>query len=366
MLPMFWEQFGNASSATHPYGWFAGEKVEIAREQVADLIGARPQEIIFTSGATESNNLVFGGVAQWARTKQRSESGEPAHFISIVSEHRAILDPLRELEHEGFTCTFVPIMPDGFVDRDAFRAAIRPSTVLVSIMLGNNEIGTLEDIAWFSQGLREQQILLHCDATQAVGKVPIDVKALGVDFLSLSAHKFYGPKGVGGLFIRSGLATKLRPRQFGGGQELGLRSGTLNTPGIVGLGRACEVAKQEMEFESLRIQSLSSKLLTGLQQVGDVLLNGSALSRLPGSLNVRICGVDHVRLISDMQQDLAFSIGSACMSQKQTSSHVLEALGLSPEAQRESIRLGIGRFTTVEEISIAVDIFGNAIRTIRG
>ncbi len=343
MLPYFTRHFGNPSSATHAYGWAAKEAVEKARAQVAALIGATPPEIIFTSGATEANNLALKGVAAFHR--QRGN-----HLISCVTEHKAVLDCCRRLENEGFGASYLPVDRWGRVDLEQLEAAISGQTILLSVMAANKEIGTIQPLAEIGALARSRGVLWHCDAAQAAGKIPLDVETLGVDLLAISGHKMYGPKGVGALYVRRRPRVRLLPLVDGGGQERGLRAGTLDVPGIVGLGMACELAGRELEAEAGFIQLLRQALWQGVSgSLGGVDLNGHPTSRLPGNLHLSFAGVDGAELLLALP-DLALSSGSACTSGSAEPSHVLKAIGQQAPA---SLRFGLGRFNTREQIDIA-------------
>jgi cysteine desulfurase len=346
MLPFFTEKFGNASSRQHRFGWDANNAVERARKQVAQLIGAGTKEIVFTSGATEANNLAIKGAA-------RQATGDRDHLVTVVTEHQAVLDPIARLEAEGWHVTVMPVKRDGLVDVDAVADAITPRTLLVSVMAANNEIGVLQPIAQIAAAARAKGALMHTDAVQAAGKVPFDVEALDVDFASLSAHKFYGPKGVGALYVRRrpGGRALLAAQIDGGAQERGMRSGTLNVPGIVGFGMAAEIARHEMPGEAKRTEALRNRLLEHLQSTTDgMTMNGAMEARLPGNLNVSFDGVDGEALLVSLD-DIAVSSGAACTQAEP--SHVLMALGHSKERALASLRFGIGRQTTTAEIDYA-------------
>jgi len=347
MLPFFSEKFGNASSRHHAFGWEAEHAVETARKQVAELIGASPQEIVFTSGATESNNLALKGAA----ARFASQGG---HIVTAATEHKAVLDACHWLEQAGFEVTYLPVNRDGRIDLDRLRRSIRPDTILVSIMHANNEIGVLQPLAEIGRIARERGVLFHTDAAQSAGKVPIHVEQAHVDLLSLSAHKMYGPKGIGALYVRrKNPRVEIAPQIHGGGHERGLRSGTLNVPGIVGLGKACEICRLEMPQEAERVGRLRDRLKQLLEDgLDDLHINGSMESRLPNNLNVSFAHVLADSLLMALR-DVAVSSGSACSSATQAPSHVLQALGLEPDLARSSIRFGLGRFTTEEEIEFA-------------
>ena len=368
MLPFFTQQYGNASSTSHSFGSQSQQAVEEARQTVAETIHAHPREIIFTSGATESNNLAIRGVAD----KQR-RSGR--HIVSLQTEHKAVLDPLARLARQGYEVTLLPVAPQsqeqaGRVVPERVAEAIRDDTLLVTIMLANNEIGVLQPLAEIGAECRRRGVLLHTDATQAVGKIPVDVQQLQVDLLSLSAHKLYGPKGVGALYVRSaGGRIRLASQIVGGGQERGLRSGTLNVPGIVGLAAALRLCRQEMASEAARTATLRNRLFAGLcQQIGHVELNGPALTlphlRLPGNLNCSFTIADGEAIMM-RARDVAVSSGSACTSATPDPSHVLLALGLDGDRVRSSLRFGIGRFNTPAEIEYAIATLAEAVHSLR-
>jgi cysteine desulfurase len=367
MLPYFNAQYGNAASVNHTFGWAAKDAVEAAREQIAKALGARSKEIIFTSGATESNNLAIWGAAERLRRKG-------THIVSVATEHPSVLDPLERLTRHGFEVTLLPVLPGseraGLISMDELSAAIRDDTIFVSVMLANNEIGAIQPLAEISRICREREVLLHCDATQAVGKLPVDVEPLGVDLLSFSGHKIYGPKGVGCLYVRRRApAVKLEPLLFGGGHEGGLRSGTLNVPGIVGLAKALELCLDEMASEQERLRQLRDRLYEGLiQRLEGVRLNGPALVpelRLGGNLNVSFEGVDGEALLMSMPQ-LAVSSGAACSSTKPEPSHVLRALGIGDDLTRGSLRFGLGRFNTGDEVERVIALVIEAVTRLRG
>jgi len=350
MLPYLREKFGNAASRNHPFGWAAEEAVDRGREQIAKLIGAKSKEILFTSGATESDNLAIKGVVEFYRD-------QGSHVITGVTEHKAVLDTCKALERAGKAqVTYLPVDRYGRVDPDDVRHAISDKTILISLMYANNEIGTLHPIREIGKIAKEKGILFHCDATQGVGKVPVDVEHDGIDLLSLSGHKIYGPKGCGALYVRSkGPRVRLTPQMDGGGHERGMRSGTLNVPGIVGLGQACELCGQEMEGEAARLIALRTRLYAGLSsRLEEVYLNGHPTQRLPGNLNLSFSYVEGESFLMGLNQDIALSSGSACTSATLEPSYVLKALGVGEELAHTSIRFGLGRFNTEEEVDYVI------------
>ncbi|MBY0525313.1 MAG: IscS subfamily cysteine desulfurase [Gemmataceae bacterium] len=359
MLPYFGEHYGNAASRTHSFGWAAEEAVDRAREQVAHLIGAGKKEIIFTSGATESNNLAIKGVAGMYGKKGR-------HIVTCAIEHKAVLDPCKRLEREGFQVTYLPVDHDGRVAAQQVAQAITDQTILVSVMAANNEIGTLQPIGEVGTICKERGVLFHTDAAQAAGKIPLDVETLGVDLLSLSAHKMYGPKGVGALYVRNrGPHVRLDPTIDGGGHERGMRSGTLPVPLIVAFGKACELSALEMTAEASRLILLREKLRTELmRQLGDVTLNGHPTERLPGNLNLSFAHVQGEALMMGMR-DVAISSGSACTSASVEPSYVLRALGIGDDLAHGSIRFGLGRFTGEEEVDYAIGAVVRVVEHLR-
>lgn len=363
MIPVLTEHFGNPASATHSYGWYAAELVEIAREQVAKLIGAKPSEIIFTSGATESNNLAIIGC-----TRMLAQGSRPQHhIISAATEHRSVLDTVRELNKDWFAVDLLGVDSTGMIPPQALSQSLRSETGLITIMLANNEIGVVQDLCSLTTVSQQQGILFHTDATQALGKMPVSVDQLGVDLLSLSAHKFYGPKGVGALYLREGSAARrLVPLFLGGGHEFGLRSGTLNVAGIVGLGKACEIAYQELDQVRNKLELLTGLFMEQLTaQVDGVLVNGPTQERLPGNINISVEGIDSSALIGALSSTVALSAGSACTSRSKTPSYVLAALGHDNKRQRSSIRVGVGRFNTEEEMVSAATIIARATKKLR-
>jgi cysteine desulfurase len=358
MLPWFTEKFGNPGSVTHAYGREASEAVERARGQVAALIGAEPREIVFTSGATESNNLALKGAARFHRE-------ERDHLVVLATEHKCVLESARALEREGFRATVLPVNPDGLVELAMLEAALTERTAVVSVMAAHNEIGVLQPLAEIGALTRARGILFHTDAAQAVGKVSVDVNAMGIDLLSISGHKVYGPKGVGALYVRRRPRARLVPLMDGGGQERGLRSGTLPTPLIVGLGEAAALAQREMAAEAKRLTALRDRFLAGIRAaVPDVRLNGDLTRRLPANLNLTFPGLGALDLMAACP-GLALSTGSACTAAEVEPSYVLRALGLSDELGRSSLRIGLGRFTTEGDVEFAVDALGAAARRLR-
>jgi len=338
MLPYFTECFGNAASIDHEYGAEAGQAVERARRQIAELINAKADELVFTSGATEADNLAILGVAE-----QYTHKGN--HIITCVTEHHAVLDPCHYLENKGWQVTYLPVDSYGLIDLDALRRAITPQTILISIMAANNEIGTIAPVAEIGRIVHEHEVLFHTDATQAVGHIPIDVEAMHIDLLSMSAHKFYGPKGIGALYVRKRQPrVRLVSQMHGGGHERGMRSGTLNVTGIVGMGKAAEIARLEMKTEGQRLQELRDHLWEGIQaNIEGVQLNGHPTRRLPHNLSVFIPGVESRSLVVNLKHDVALSTGSACTTAKVEPSHVILALGYCEERAHSSVRFGLGR-----------------------
>jgi cysteine desulfurase len=356
MLPYFSDKYGNAASRNHEFGWQAEEAVENARGQVARLIHASPREIVFTSGATESNNLAIKGVAEAHRSKGN-------HIITAATEHKAVLDPSKRLEKYGFEPTFLPVGSDGLIDLDDLRRAITPKTILISIMHANNEIGVLQPIHEIGKLAKEKRVLFHVDAVQAVGKIPVDVQKDGIDLLSISAHKIYGPKGIGALYVRrKDPRVEIAEQIDGGGHERGMRSGTLNVPGIVALGKACEICEKEMAAEAERARVLRDKLKDALTRgLDQVFINGSMEHRLPNNLNMSFAGVEGDALLMGIN-DVAVSSGSACTTATLEPSHVLKALGVDDDLAHSSIRFGLGRFNTEEEVDY---VAGRVIETVK-
>jgi cysteine desulfurase len=359
MLPYFGADFGNAASRNHVFGWRAEEAVELAREQVAGLIGANEKEIIFTSGATESNNLAIKGVAEFYQSK-----GD--HIITAVTEHKAVLDSCKALERKGLKVTYLAVGKDGRVDPAEVESAITDRTILISIMLANNEVGTVQPVAEIGKIAHARGVLFHCDAVQGVGKIPVDVEAMNIDLLSLTAHKIYGPKGVGALYVRrKNPRVRLTPIIDGGGHERGMRSGTLNVPGIAGLGKAAAVALADMPVEAPRMLALREKLHTRLdRELEAVYLNGSREHRLPGNLNVSFAYVEGESLLMGLK-DVAVSSGSACTSASLEPSYVLRALGVGEDLAHTSIRFGIGRFNTEEEVDYVANLVIENVNRLR-
>jgi cysteine desulfurase len=344
MLPYFTQCFGNPSSITHVYGWEAEAAVKLARSAIAESIHATPEEIVFTSGATEANNLAIKGVAE-------AYFNQGKHIITVQTEHRAVLDPCKYLETLGFEVTYLPVQLDGLINLQQLEQTIRPDTILVSVMAANNEIGVLQPLAEIGEICHAHQVLFHTDAAQAIAKIPLDVQQMKIDLMSLTAHKVYGPKGIGALYLRRRHPrVKLAAQIQGGGQERGIRSGTLYTPQIVGFAKAVELGVAEMESESQRLLQLREKLWSILNTIDGIHLNGHPLQRLPGNLNVSFEEVDGSALLLGLQQTVALSSGSACSAMNTTPSHVLIALGHSEQLAYASLRFGIGRFNTLEEI----------------
>jgi cysteine desulfurase len=360
MLPYFTEKFGNAASRNHSFGWEAEEAVSRSRDQIAALIGAKSKEIIFTSGATESDNLAIKGVVEFYKDKGN-------HIISCVTEHKAVLDSCRALERAGkATVTYLPVDKYGMVDPDAVRRAITDKTVLITIMWANNEIGTIHPIAEIGKIAKEKGIVFHTDAVQAIGKVPVDFEKAGVDLASITAHKIYGPKGIGAIYVRSkGPRVRISPQMDGGGHERGMRSGTLNVPGIVGLGAACEIAGKEMPEEAQKLIQLRSQLQAGLfERLDEIYVNGHPTERLPGNLNVSFAYVEGESLLMGIN-DIAVSSGSACTSATLEPSYVIRALGIDDELAHSSIRFGLGRFNTLEEVDYVTDRVSKEVKRLR-
>ena len=357
MIPYLREQFGNPASRSHSYGWDAERAVEEARENVAALVNADPREIIWTSGATESDNLAIKGAAHFYKSKGK-------HIITVKTEHKAVLDTTRELEREGFEVTYLDVKDDGLIDLDVFRAALRPDTILVSVMSVNNEIGVIQDIAAIGEITREKGIIFHVDAAQATGKIEIDLQKLKVDLMSFSAHKTYGPKGIGALYVRRKPRIRIEAQMHGGGHERGMRSGTLATHQIVGMGEAFRIAREEMATENERIRMLRDRLLRGLQDMEETYVNGDMEKRVPHNLNISFNFVEGESLIMAVK-DVAVSSGSACTSASLEPSYVLRALGRNDELAHSSIRFTVGRFTTEQDVDYVINLLKTKISKLR-
>lgn len=357
MVPWLSQNFGNPASTSHAYGWQAEEAVERARSQVAGLINADAREIVWTSGATESNNLALKGAAQAYADRGR-------HIVTVVTEHKAVLDTCRELERQGFEVSYLEVQPNGLLDHDAFRAALRDDTILASVMHVNNEIGVVQDIAALGQICREHGVIFHVDAAQSAGKVDIDLQAMPVDLMSFSAHKVYGPKGMGALYVRRKPRIRLNAQMHGGGHERGFRSGTLPTHQIVGMGAAFDQARLLMKDDTARIRELQQRFWNGLSRIEQVILNGDPDQRVPHNLNISVAHVDGEALIMSLQ-GLAVSSGSACTSASLEPSYVLKALGLDNELAHSSLRLSLGRFTTADDIDFAVAAITEQVARLR-
>lgn len=359
MLPYFTETFGNAASRNHPFGWAAEEAVDFAREQVARLIGADPKEIIFTSGATESDNLALKGVFEMYAAKGN-------HIITTATEHKAVLDTCKHLEKQGARVTYLGVNSEGFIDLKELEAAITPATIMVAVIYANNEIGVINPMRDISAITRRHGVLLMTDATQAVGKIPVDVNKDGIDLMAFSAHKMYGPKGAGALYVRrKSPRVKVTAQLDGGGHERGMRSGTLNVPGIVGFGKACEICQQEMEEDGKRLQILRDKLEKALLQLEESYLNGAPNQRLPHVSNISFKYVEGEGLLMGFNKSIALSSGSACTSASLEPSYVLKALGLGDDLAHSSLRFGLGRFTTEEQIDYTIQAVTDAVNRLR-
>jgi cysteine desulfurase len=359
MKPYFLEHFGNAASRNHSFGWEAEEAVDYAREQVAKLIGADPKEIIFTSGATEGDNLGIKGVYEMYASKGN-------HIITATTEHKAVLDTCKHIEKSGGEVTYLQVQPDGLIDLKALEAAIKPTTILIAIMYANNEIGTIMPIKEISAIARKHGVLLFTDATQAVGKIPVDVNKDGIDVMAFSAHKMYGPKGVGALYVRrKNPRVKVTAQMDGGGHERGMRSGTLNVPGIVGFGAACELCRLDMEADTKRISILRDKLETELMKLEEAYINGSTEHRLPHVANISFKHVEGEGLLMGFNKNIALSSGSACTSASLEPSYVLKALGLGDDLAHSSLRFGLGRFTTEEQIDYTIKAISETVLKLR-
>jgi len=359
MLPFFSEKFGNPSSRQHRFGWIAEEAVESCRENIARCIGSESKEIVFTSGATESSNLALKGTAEAYKQKG-------SHIVTVQTEHKSVLDTCRRLEKQGFEVTYLPVDEYGIVDLDRFRASLRPSTILVSIMIANNEIGSIQSVDEIGKLCREHAVFFHTDATQAVGKIPVDVQKMHIDLMSFNAHKIYGPKGIGALYVRrSNPKVKIAMQMDGGGHERGMRSGTLNVPGIVGLAKALELSVQSMSEETIRLRILRDRMFDAFTgQLDEVFLNGHPTNRLPNNLNVSFLYAEDNALMMSMK-DIAVSTGSACSTADPEPSHVLKALRLPQERLHSAIRFGLGRFTTEEEVEYVIGRVVENVRKLR-
>ena len=357
MIPFITEHFGNPASRSHSFGWTAEEAVEEARDEVAKLVNADPREIVWTSGATESNNLAIKGASHFYSAKGK-------HILTVSTEHKCVIDSFRELEREGYTATYLEPEPNGLVDLEKFKKAIRPDTVLASVMFVNNEIGVIQDIEALGNICREQKVIFHVDAAQATGKVDIDLEKLPVDLMSFSAHKTYGPKGIGALYVRRKPRIRIEAQMHGGGHERGMRSGTLATHQIVGMGEAFRIARIEMQLENERIRKLRDKLLHGLQDMEEVYVNGDLKHRIPHNLNISFNYVEGESLIMAVK-DIAVSSGSACTSASLEPSYVLRALGRSDELAHSSIRFSIGRFTTEADVDFTIQLLKEKIHKLR-
>lgn len=359
MTPYYLQHFGNAASRNHPFGWQAEEAVDYAREQVAKLIGADPKEIIFTSGATEADNLAIKGVYEMYASKGN-------HIITVTTEHKAVLDTCKHIEKLGGEVTYLTVQPDGLIDLDELEAAIKPTTILISVMYANNEIGTIMPIRDISALARKHGVLLFTDATQAVGKIPVDVQKDGIDLMAFTAHKMYGPKGVGALYVRrKNPRVKVTAQMDGGGHERGMRSGTLNVPGIVGFGKACELCMLDMESDTKRIKILRDKLEKALMNIEESYLNGSPEHRLPHVCNISFKYVEGEGLLMGFNKNIALSSGSACTSASLEPSYVLKALGLGDDLAHSSLRFGLSRFTTEEEIDYTIKAITDTVLKLR-
>jgi cysteine desulfurase len=357
MVPWLYDNFGNPASRSHAFGWESEEAVERAREEVAKLVNADPREIVWTSGATESNNLAIKGAANFYQERGK-------HIVTVKTEHKAVLDTCRELERQGFEVTYLDVKDNGLIDLDTFKAALRPDTVLVSVMMVNNEIGVIQDVATLGEICREKGIIFHVDAAQATGKVEIDLQKLKVDLMSFSAHKTYGPKGIGALYVRRKPRIRIEAQMHGGGHERGFRSGTLATHQIVGMGEAFRLAREEMGTENERIRMLRDRLWAGLSQIEEVYLNGDMEQRVPHNLNVSFNYVEGESLIMAIKE-LAVSSGSACTSASLEPSYVLRALGRNDELAHSSIRFTLGRFTTEKEVDYAIELLKSRVGKLR-
>ncbi|MBC6444937.1 MAG: IscS subfamily cysteine desulfurase [Alphaproteobacteria bacterium GM202ARS2] len=358
MMPYFHEHFGNPHSRNHPYGWEAEEAIEKAREQVAHIINANPKEIIFTSGATESNNIAIKGVAKFYQERKN-------HIITCVTEHKCVLESCRHLSQDGFDITYLPVQENGLIDLDELRKAITDKTALISIMGVHNEIGVIQPLKEIGALAREHKVFFHSDCAQAVGKIPLDVQEMNIDLMSISGHKIYGPKGVGALFVRRKPRVRLAPMMSGGGQERGMRSGTLPTPLCVGLGEACAICEKEMAKENERLHSLHNQFIADIKsELSDVYINGDTTHRIPGNINISFAYVEGESLMMGIK-DLSLSSGSACTSASLEPSYVLRALGVDEELAHTSLRIGLGRFTTKEQLKKAAQSIVSSVQKLR-
>ena len=359
MLPYFTQKFGNAASRSHAFGWAAEEAVEVAREQVARLIGVEPKEIVFTSGATEGDNLALKGVFEAYAAKGN-------HIITVATEHKAVLDSCAHIERLGGEVSFLPVDSCGLIDLGALEAAIKPTTILIAVMYANNEIGVIQPVRAISEIARRHGVLFFSDAVQAVGKIPVDVNADGIDILTISAHKIYGPKGIGAIYVRRrNPRVRFAAQMDGGGHERGMRSGTLNVPAIVGLGKACELCGSEMIPDAIRLTGLRDRLEQGLLRIEGSRVNGSREFRLPHTTNISFSHVDGQALLAGLGKDVALSSGSACTSASMEPSYVLKALGVDDDLAHSSLRLGLGRWTTAEEVDYAIGRIGETVTRLR-
>jgi cysteine desulfurase len=359
MLPFFTQNFGNAASRSHSFGWVAEEAVEHAREQVAKLVGAETKEIVFTSGATEAINLALKGIFEMY-------AGKGNHIITATTEHKAVLDTCRHIEKSGGEVTYLPVKPDGLVALEELEAAIRPNTILIAIMYANNETGTIQPVKEISGIARKNNVLFFTDATQAVGKIPVNVQQDGIDVMAFSAHKLYGPKGVGALYVRrKNPRVRLTAQMDGGGHEKGMRSGTLNVPGITGFGKACEICVTEMQTEMARLEVLRNKLEQALLALDETSVNGTTIHRMPQVTNISFRFVEGEGLMMGLQKSVAVSSGSACTSASMEPSHVLKALGITDDMAYSSLRFSLGRFTTAEEIDLVIDAVTKMVKKLR-
>jgi cysteine desulfurase len=358
MLKVMQSDYGNPHSRSHAYGWRAEELIETARNQVADLINANEKEIFFTSGATESNNLALKGVANFYKNSGKN------HIITLLTEHKCIINSCRDLQQEGFDITFLPVQKNGLIDLEQLKQAITSKTCLVSVMAINNEIGVIQPITEIGKICRQHQVFFHTDCAQAFGKIPLDVEAMNIDLMSISGHKIYGPKGIGALFVRRKPRVRLKPLFSGGGQERGIRSGTVPTALAVGLGEAAKIAKLEMQSDYAKVQKFSKQFYQEIKSLSHVYLNGDLDSRYPGNLNLSFAGIEGESMIMAIK-DLAVSSGSACTSASLEPSYVLDALNVSPDLAHTSIRFGFGRFTTQQEIDFAIDLIKSKVTKLR-